>query len=358
MRIALILVSGTLLTVLSLSPFPISQRKSRNRIPLTTIPASWRDRSARPSRRRCSTPIRSTFGIDSLRPSPSAPACSLPARGGPPVARIEGGDRIEFFGWGGTTYWDEPANVAQLDGLLDQFLGSRRRKALDRSSQTGAAPTRPVDLVRFSDDRSHRQPWRFRDPSPPRRACAANWPARFRRWRCRPKRWPSFPTIMPWRFNPGGLPRRTTLIRSAITCRRTSCPTPTSGKNWTSTRRIVRKMSNDAMCSCTCGPSRGVLTSASFVVSPRGGRSWKTTCETLDAKGIDWRASAQHGSISLKPDAPELPAGTEVALLQFLIALDTNLQLVPTSLVESVRLLIFKNTNGIAGSRAPTWGTA
>src|SRR5262249_5113901 len=43
-------------------------------------------------------------------------------RGGPPVARIEGGDRIEFFGWGGTTYWDESANVAQLERLLDTFL--------------------------------------------------------------------------------------------------------------------------------------------------------------------------------------------------------------------------------------------
>ena len=45
-------------------------------------------------------------------------------------------------------------------------------------------------------------------------------------------------------------------------------------------------------------------------------------------------------------DWKSLPAGTEVALLQFLIALDTNLQMVPTPLVESVRLLIFKKTDG------------
>ena len=68
----------------------------------------------------------------------------------------------------------------------------------------------------------------------------------------------------------------------------------------------------------------------------------------LDARGIDWRASAQHGSIALTPDAPKLPAGTEVALLQFLIALDTDLRLVPTSIVESVRLLIFKGVDGAA----------
>jgi len=83
-----------------------------------------------------------------------------------------------------------------------------------------------------------------------------------------------------------------------------------------------------------------------FCRFPDGRSQLETYLRDLDAKGIDWRASAQHGSIALKPNAPELPAGTEVALLQFLVALDTNLQLVPTSLVESVRLLIFKNTNG------------
>ena len=84
---------------------------------------------------------------------------------------------------------------------------------------------------------------------------------------------------------------------------------------------------------------------------PKGRSQLENYLRELDAKGIDWRASAQHGSIALTPDAPELPAGTEVALLQFLIALDTNLQLVPTSLVESVRLLIFKSANGIVRSQ-------
>jgi hypothetical protein len=85
-----------------------------------------------------------------------------------------------------------------------------------------------------------------------------------------------------------------------------------------------------------------------FCRFPNGRPQLEEYLRELDADGIDWRASAQHGSIALKPGAPELPAGTEVALLQFLIALDTNLQLVPTSMVESVRLLVFKSTDGIA----------
>ena len=83
-----------------------------------------------------------------------------------------------------------------------------------------------------------------------------------------------------------------------------------------------------------------------FCRFPGGRPQLESYLKDLDAKGIDWRASAQHGSISLKPDAPLLPPGTEVALLQFLVALDANLQLVPTQLVESVRILVFKSTNG------------
>ena len=57
------------------------------------------------------------FAAVTIRPS------LLPSRrNGPPVVRIEGGDRIEFLVWGGTTYWDEPENVKKLEDLLDQFL--------------------------------------------------------------------------------------------------------------------------------------------------------------------------------------------------------------------------------------------
>ena len=41
------------------------------------------------------------------------------AGGGPPVARIEGGDTIDFLGWAGTTYWDEPAVSGRVRALLD-----------------------------------------------------------------------------------------------------------------------------------------------------------------------------------------------------------------------------------------------
>src|SRR5262249_10376145 len=84
-----------------------------------------------------------------------------------------------------------------------------------------------------------------------------------------------------------------------------------------------------------------------FCHFPKGRAQLGKYLRELAANGLDWAASGQRGRMSLKPGAPELPAGTEVALLQFLIALDPKLQLVPTRLVESVRLLIFKKTDGL-----------
>ena len=51
---------------------------------------------------------------------------NLPSkRGGTPIARIEGGDTIDFLAWPGTTYWDEPETVARIEKLLDQFLNEK-----------------------------------------------------------------------------------------------------------------------------------------------------------------------------------------------------------------------------------------
>jgi ribosomal protein L34E len=68
----------------------------------------------------------------------------------------------------------------------------------------------------------------------------------------------------------------------------------------------------------------------------------------LDAKGVDWRQAAQNGFIDLREDAPQFPAGTEFALVQFMMTLDDRLQPAPTRIVESVRLRVYRNVDGSA----------
>lgn len=52
------------------------------------------------------------------------------------------------------------------------------------------------------------------------------------------------------------------------------------------------------------------------------------------------------GFIQVRDGARQIPVGTEVALVQFLMTLDDNLRPTPTSIVESVRLRVFCNVDG------------
>ena len=63
----------------------------------------------------------------------------------------------------------------------------------------------------------------------------------------------------------------------------------------------------------------------------------------MGSTGAPRRSTAAFRSGPTRCSCPRAPKSL---LLQFLIALDANLQLVPTPLVESVRLLVFKNATG------------
>jgi hypothetical protein len=66
----------------------------------------------------------------------------------------------------------------------------------------------------------------------------------------------------------------------------------------------------------------------------------------LEVAGIDWRQAAQDGFILLTPQAPQLPEGTEFALVQQMLTLDDQLRLTPTPIVESVRLRSYPSVDG------------
>lgn len=276
------------------------------------------------------------FAAITIRPS------LLPSvEDGPPVARIEGGDRIEFFGWGGTTWWDEPANVAQLEGLLDQFLG-------ERGEELSADPLKRVLL--------QRDLWALFDFLMARHiARRGDSETRHRRHELCRKLARAIQVLALPAEAQAKLPDNYALAvqsgRFAATHefdpKRDYLPPRilSADDEWQEIDFYQARRSEDVerryvFLHMLAFQGRSYF--RVFCRFPKGRTQFENYLRELDAHGIDWRASAQHGSIFLTPDAPELPAGTEVALLQFLIALDTNLQPVPTSIVESVRLLIFK----------------
>lgn len=266
-------------------------------------------------------------------------------RGGPPVARIEGGDRIEFFGWGGTTYWDEPANVAQLDGLLDRFLAEQGEKL----------STDPLKRVLLQHDL-----WTLFDFLMVRHI-ARHGDFETRQLRsdlCRKLARAIQALAVPGETLAGLPDNYAMAVQSGrfaqshdFDPQRDYLPPRllSAADEWQELDFYQARRSEDVERRYVFLHMRAFQGRSYFRVFcrfPKGRPQLETYLRELDAQGIDWRASAQHGSIILKPGAPALPAGTEVALVQFLIALDTNLQLVPTSLIESVRLLIFKSSDG------------
>ena len=281
------------------------------------------------------------FAAVTIRPS------FIPSqREGQPVARIEGGDRIEFFVWGGTTYWDESETVARVSTLLDQFLEQSGEKLV-------SDPLKRVLL--------QRDLWTLFDFLMTRHiARRGDHPTRQRRHElCRKLA----KGIRALALSAEVLAKLPDNYSFAIRSRRFAAkhdfdpktdylPTGLFSGNdeWQELDFFQAQRSEDVERRYVFLHMRAFQGRSYFRVFcrfPQGRSQFESYLKDLDARGIDWRASAQHGSIFLKPDAPEMPAGTEVVLLQYLIGLDTDLKPIPTSLVESVRLLIFKHADGV-----------
>lgn len=83
-----------------------------------------------------------------------------------------------------------------------------------------------------------------------------------------------------------------------------------------------------------------------FYRFPDGRKQVVTYLKDLEERGIDWKLSSQFGFARLRKDAPQIPVGTEVLLLQQMIALDDQLRPVPTSIAESVQFRAYRNVDG------------
>ena len=80
---------------------------------------------------------------------------------------------------------------------------------------------------------------------------------------------------------------------------------------------------------------------------PGGRRAVEDYLAYLQREGVDWQKTATHGLVAYKPDMRQIPAGTEAAIVQFMVVLDDHLNPVPTQVSELVHLLVFKNVDGV-----------
>lgn len=270
----------------------------------------------------------------------------LPSRpSGPSVRRIEGGDVLEFPAWARTAYWTEPAVTARLTDLLDAFLDGHAeglvkdpvRRVLLQSDLWAAHDHLVGQNIAWFGTREERA----------RRARVARLLARAIRSLALTRetlerlpdnyaaavRSPAFAAAHDWD------PKRPYLPAGLLT----------EPDVWTEIDFFQPDLHEDIegrFIPLHTRHFRGRSYFRVFYRLPGGRQPLVEYLKYVDAEGVDWKFGAQNGFLRLKPGLRQIPASTEVALVQFLMALDDRLQPVPTRLVQSVRLRTFRNADG------------
>jgi hypothetical protein len=267
-------------------------------------------------------------------------------RGGTPLQRIEGGDVIDFLAWTGSAYWSDPETCRRLSVLLDECLAHPSR-------------VRPADpLKRAILQRDLWAPFDFligrnmvRDGDKATRA--------LRDRICR-----KLAAVL----------RGLTLSRSEIQSLPDTYALAVKSGRFASDRqfdpaveylpshlltapnewqeidffqpRDVHEDIQERFVTLHTRNYKGRSYFRLFIRFPGGRPAFEAYLKEIDAKGIDWKASAHRGFIRVLEGVRQIPVGTEVALVQFLMTLDDQLRPTPTPIVESVRLRVFCNVDG------------
>lgn len=267
-------------------------------------------------------------------------------RGGAPVKRIEGGDVIDFQAWPGSDYWSDAQTCQRLSSLLDECLADPtrfrpadplQRAVLQRDLWAAFDYYLGRNIVRQGDKATRRR----RDELCRKLALALNhltlttteiaalpdnYAAAVRSGRFADAH--DFDPAVD--YLPHGL--------------------LTDPDQWQEIDFFQPKdVTTDIRERFVTLHTRNYLARSYYRIFYRfpGGRlALNEYLKAFEVNGIDWKHSAQHGSAKISKDAPPLPVGTEVALVQFLMTLDDQLNPTPTPIVESIQMRTFRNIDG------------
>jgi hypothetical protein len=277
---------------------------------------------------------------------------NLPSHpGGSPVKRYEGGDGIDFLAWSGSTYWSEPATIARIEAPLDELL---KRKG-------EIAQKEPLKRVLLQRDL-----WAAHDFYVNQNIIwAGTREDRRRRERLAKKLAQAIAALALPTSALEKLPDNyaVALASGAFAPKhdwdagREYLPPGlfTNPEEWIEVdfwRPLdIHEDIEDRFVALHTRAFKGRSVFRVFYRWPGGRPALEDYLKYLDAEGIDWKFAASRGFVRLNKGLKQIPAGTEVALVQSLTALDDRLNPVPTKIVETVRLRTFKNAEGVKDDR-------
>ncbi len=289
---------------------------------------------------------------------------------GPVVKRFEGGDTMSFLAWPLTRYYFEPGTFARADKLLEEFITTRGERLIDNPLKRAFLQR---DLWAVFDHLVGQNIARYGDGDLVRRG-ALNRDI-----------YGNEANEVPF-DDPEAMQRRETLCRKlAAIIQRLALPAAvvqtlpdtyaeairsghfasrhdfdcqsnylppgllTRPEEWveidTSSESLPHR-NQEGQIDYVAWSIRGRSYYRIFWRFPGGRAAVEEYLKYLRQEGVDWERTAQQGHVALKPDTRQIPVGTEAAIVQFMIVLDDRLVPIPTRLVESLRVSVYKHVDG------------
>jgi hypothetical protein len=267
-------------------------------------------------------------------------------RGGKPLRRIEGGDVIDFLAWNGSAYWSDPETCRRLSAVLDECLAHPsqlrpadplRRAILQRDLWAPFDFLIGRNMVRDGD-----QATRTRRDRICRKLAAV-----IRGLTLSQAEIKSLPDTYALAVKSGrfAFEHRCAATVDYLPPRLLTAPSEWQEIDFFQPSDIHEDI-QERFITLHTRNYKGRSYFRLFIRFPGGRSALEAYLKEIDAKGIDWKASAHRGFIRVLDGTRQIPVGTEVALVQFLMTLDNQLRPTPTSIVESVRLRVFCNVDG------------
>lgn len=273
-------------------------------------------------------------------------------RGGPAVRRIEGGDVIDFLAWAGSDYWSASDTCDRLSSVLDECLANParvrpsdpiKRAMLMRDLWAPFDFLASANIARVGDKATRQR----------RDTLCRKLAAVIRGLTLSPAEITALSDTYSVAVKSGRFaaehafdPSRDYLPKNLLTdpdeWQEIDFFQPTDIHEDIQERFVTLHTRN----------YKGRSYFRVFYRFPGGRSALEEYLSYIDAEGIDWKRDAHRGFISIRSGLRQIPLGTEVALVQFMMTLDDQLRPTPTPIVESVRLRVFRNVDG--GPQPPT----
>ncbi|MBI2827242.1 MAG: hypothetical protein HYX69_21430 [Planctomycetia bacterium] len=269
-----------------------------------------------------------------------------PKRGGMPVPRIEGGDVIDFLAWSGSDYWTAPETCQRLSALLDECLADParvrpadplRRAMLQRDLWAPFDFFVSGNIARLGDKATRQR----------RDSICRKLAAVIRTLTLTQSEIAALPDTYALAVESGRFAADNSFDPSIDYLPKSLLTDPNEWQEIDFFQpKDIHEDIQERFVTLHTRNYKGRSYFRVFYRFPGGRPALDEYFTYVDAEGIDWKRDAHRGFISIRGQIRQIPVGTEVALVQFLITLDDRLRPMPTPIVESVRLRAFRNVDG------------